>query len=163
MSRRTTQRQLAEDDTKKWLTKERLLLEASHRRIRMQWAREHRNWTFKQWAKVIQSDESIVRLGSRKQLTQVFQKPYKVWLQKNIKPYIRGIRAIVMVWGCFYRIELEDIAILRGYTNKRTRSVTREVILQLYQQMLPEICEDNSVFMQDNALVYTTAVVKNWL
>lgn len=100
----------------------------------------------------------MVRLGSGKQPTLAFGKPKEAWLQKNINPHIRGTRAAVMVWGCFCGVELGDLSIIRRNTDKRTGSITGQLILALYQQQLSEMCEDDSVSMQDNVSVHTAAV-----
>ncbi len=40
------------------------LLTGEHKSKRLNWALEHENWTYEDWAKVVWSDECSVELGS---------------------------------------------------------------------------------------------------
>src|SRR5579859_1770680 len=64
VSVRTIQRRLSEDGIRKWKAVKRALLSKNHARDRLKWAKEHQHWTIEEWAKVIWSDESVIKKDS---------------------------------------------------------------------------------------------------
>lgn len=46
-----------------WRAKKRPKLTEEHAKLRLEWAKKHKDWTFTEWAKVIWSDESSIEIG----------------------------------------------------------------------------------------------------
>ena len=46
-----------------WRAKKRPRLLEEHAKKRLEWAKQHRNWTYTEWSKVIWSDESSIKVG----------------------------------------------------------------------------------------------------
>jgi len=105
----------------------------------------------------------MVRIGEGKRRIWVFRRPGEVWRENHIDPYIKGSRAGVMIWSCFSGTDLGDLVIIRSHAGKRTGTINGMDILNLYQQQLGPFCQEDSVFMQDNAPVHSATIVTDWL
>ncbi|GFX49912.1 transposable element Tcb2 transposase [Trichonephila clavipes] len=65
---------------------ERLLpLKVDHRRHRLQWCREHKNWTTDQWSRVLFTDESRLSTRSNSQRVLIWRKIGTRFYTSNIK------------------------------------------------------------------------------
>ena len=69
VSRRTIQRQLAEQNIRKWRAAERPLLEKYYKKLRLEWAKRYRHYSAKDWTVVVWSDEVSVSRTDNKTAT----------------------------------------------------------------------------------------------
>ena len=109
------------------------------------------------------SDECSIQRGSGKQPIWVFRTPGEKWLEECLDPQLPKGTISIIIWAAFAGKQKGIIRILRGNPNIRRGGIRKEDILQLYQETLPQMVENNEVFMQDNAPVHTAYVVRDWL
>ena len=64
ISEQTIRRRFQEEGIRKWRGLKRPLLNSKHAKQRLQWAREHKDWTVEDWAKVVWSNESAIQKDS---------------------------------------------------------------------------------------------------
>jgi len=103
ISTRTIQRRLKERDIGKWRAVNRALLTEAHAQTHLKWAREHKEWTTKDWSKVIWSDESAIKKDSDARTVWVWrhQNKREKYLPKNVEGKKRNEGISQMIWGCF--------------------------------------------------------------
>ncbi len=160
------QRQLEEQNIKKWHAVDRPLLEAKHKQQRLEWARRYRHYTAEDWEVVFWSDEMSVCKMDTKPNTWVFRTPKEKWDQDCIETKATGSRTSVMFWGFIagrLRGPLTTLVPDEGRMGKK--GVTAEIILDAYKECLADIMEEDlgQVFMQNNARVHTTKLIMDWL
>jgi len=68
-----------------------------------------------------------------------------------------------MVWACFSGRRKGPIRVLYGDPNVGRGGIRAVDILQLYGEVLPQLVQEDDVFMQDNARVHTAHIVRDWL
>ncbi len=93
----TLQQRLHEKNVKKHCQREKLLLTGAHRQKRFNWALEHENWTYDDWAKVIWSDECLIELGSGHRKPWVFYRVGQDFQETDAVETRKRIR--VMIWA----------------------------------------------------------------
>jgi len=80
VSQTTLRRRLKEVELFSQIHRRKSVLKPHHRRVRLQWARKHLNWTFEDWIRVIWSDESTIILGRKSRRRRCIRK--RVMLSK---------------------------------------------------------------------------------
>jgi transposase len=68
-----------------------------------------------------------------------------------------------MFWGGFCWSRRSSLTPLLGDPSAPKGGVSGNTIRALYEEILPTICEPGSIFLQDNASVHTSHVVKEFL
>ena len=77
----------------------RLLLTESHKQKRLEWARQHREWTIEDWKKVLWSDETMICVGGQKSKFVRVVDGHE--LTDAHFDLTTKFPTIVMFWGCF--------------------------------------------------------------
>ena len=101
------------------------LISKKNRKARLQFAREHRNWTIKDWSKILWSDESKYNLFSSDGIKYI-RRPENQ--RDNVRyqvPTVKHGGGSVMVWGCFSR---DGIGPLHRITGIMDRYVYEEIL-----------------------------------
>lgn len=160
---RTIRRLLREMGLRKWRQHRRPELTDEHARKRLQWARAHEDFMVEDWARVVWSDECTIECGAGVAPVWTFLRPSEQILRKDVRSKRTGKGVSQMFWGAFGQRIHADLIDLHGDPEARRGGVTARVIYNLYLQMLPEILNEDSIFMQDNAPVHTARVVKSLL
>ncbi|GFV62237.1 transposable element Tcb2 transposase [Trichonephila clavipes] len=75
-----------------------LPLKVDHRRHRLQWCREHKNWTTDQWSRVLFTDESRFSTRSDSQRFLIWREIGTRFYPSNIKERHRYVGPGVLVW-----------------------------------------------------------------
>lgn len=128
---------------------------------RLKWAREHQNWTLRQWHSIIWSDESKFDVCVGDTRKRVLRTPSEAYhndcLVKKVK-----FPASVMVWGCMSGSGVGKLHFIDGIVNaQRYKTILEESFLPSI-----EICkaaEDEFIFQQDGAPCHTAKSIKTWL
>lgn len=79
--------------------KEKPLLTQKQKKKRLSWAKEHLNWTPRQWDSVIWSDESRFQLCVGSQKNRVVRRKSEAFKAQCLKRSVK-YPASIMVWGC---------------------------------------------------------------
>ncbi|RVE49097.1 hypothetical protein evm_006218 [Chilo suppressalis] len=127
----------------------------AHRRLRLQFAHEHSEWTLDQWGHVLFSDETRVCLYGSDQRRRVYRvAPENVMLRAASKKLLHYGGGFVMVWGA-------------GFHRYKSNAQSRGLIADLYIADILEnvvvpysgYIEDDMLLMHDNARPHTARIV----
>ncbi|GFY05058.1 transposable element Tcb2 transposase [Trichonephila clavipes] len=138
-----------------------LPLKVDHRRHRLQWRREHKNWTFNQWSHVLFTDESRFSTRSDSQRVLICREIGTRFYTSNIKERHHYGGPGFLVWGGI---------MLNGETELHIFD-RGSVIGDRYceEVLLPHVClfrgdiGPDFIFMDDNARTHRTIAVEDLL
>lgn len=100
VSTQTVRRALVEEDMVPVVKKKRPLLTKRQRKLRLEFALKHREWTVEDWKKVLWSDETkINRIGSDGR-SYVWKKKGEPLSTRLTTPTVKHGGGNLMVWGC---------------------------------------------------------------
>ena len=134
-------------------------LTLAHRQFRLQFARDHINWTARQWRRVYFSDESRFCLYSNDSRIRTWRRRNERFDRRCIMPVRAYNGGSVMVWGCISVTGRTDLVILPPpamTSNRYINDVLRPHVLPLRR------LHQNFVFMQDNARPHTANVTRRF-
>ena len=135
ISEQTIRRRPRENGIAKHKAVKQPFLMAQHIAACLKWAREHSNWTIKQWQSMIWSDETNVRNQNDPRPQLVFRHCNKCekYDPKNIQPKSGYGGASQIVWRCFIVDKLSPIVFMDS-------SVTKDVYISMLSgNLLPFI------------------------
>ena len=162
-SKSTLYRELKAYGLTNWLSKKRPLLTEEVAAKRLTWCKEREHWTYENWCKVIWSDECSVERGTGKERGWVFRFPDEKWTKQMIQPYKKGKGVSVMVWGAFYsRGEQSGLLRLGRDPDAKKNRYTAASYVGVLDEELPTLFEPGLLFIQDNAPIHISRLVKEW-
>lgn len=161
----TLRRRLKEAGIRKWRAVGRCLLRQKDAKARYKWARAHRHWSKEDWAKIVWSDECLIKQDSDPRQLWVFRRQNKreKYDPKNIRAKLKYGGAKQMVWACFCGNKLGPIVFTEGTINSHVYITILETKLLPFIQALKDDENSNIVFQQDNAKVHTSKISSAWL
>ncbi|GFY21182.1 transposable element Tcb2 transposase [Trichonephila clavipes] len=135
-------------------------LTRQHRTVRLQWCREHHNWTEQDWACVLFSDESRFSLSSdcRRQL---------IWREsgtaypENIQEKDRYPTCSIMVWAGIMINGRTRLHVVANGTMTGQRYIDK--VLLPHVHLFRGAVGDKFVFIDDNATCHRTLTVQDCL
>ncbi|GFX63541.1 transposable element Tcb2 transposase [Trichonephila clavipes] len=136
-------------------------LTRQHRTARLQWCREHHNWTEQDWACVLFSDESRFSLSSDCRRQLIWRENGTAYRPENIQENYRYTTCSIMVWTGIMingRTRLHVVAngIMTG------QRYIDEVLLP-HVRLFRGAVGDKFVFMDDIATCHRTLAVQDCL
>lgn len=140
-------------------------LTVAHRRARLQFAQEHRDWTFDQWSNVLFTDESRVSLHGSDRRQRVYRRPGERYSQCCIEETVAYGGGSVMVWGGISLtartalVFVEPTARIRGLTSDR---YITDILADHVVPYAGYIGQD-MLLMHDNARPHVAHVVTQYL
>jgi hypothetical protein len=114
----TVQRRLRQVGLEGCVAIRKPLLRSVNKVKRLNWAKEHRNWTEDDWKKVLWSDESKFELFGCKRRVFVRRRPTEKMLPQCIQPTVKHGGGSVMIWGCFAGDTVGDLVKIDGILKK---------------------------------------------
>ena len=136
------------------------VLTAEHKKRRLQFAKDHVNWTVEQWKSVMFSDETIITSCCLDSRQLVWTKNTDPLDTKTILEVPQGGGPRIMLWSCITWDGMHDLVNLEGKVNAiRYTETLQEYMLpvkQKYFQGKPFI------FQQDNATIHNAQVTKDF-
>ena len=135
-------------------------LTLGHRRARLQFARNHVNWTMRQWRNVYFSDESRFGLYGNDARIRTWRHRGERFNQRCIMPIRAHNGGSVMVWGCISLRGRTELVILPPPAMTSIRYVND--VLQPHILPLKRQLRQNFVFMQDNARPHTANITQQF-
>ncbi|GFV04115.1 transposable element Tcb2 transposase [Trichonephila clavipes] len=136
-------------------------LTRQHRIARLQWCREHHNWTEQDWACVLFSDESRFSLSSDCRRQLIWRESGTAYRPENIQKKDQYPTCSIMVWAGI---------IINGYTRLHvvangTMTCQRYIdeVLLPHVRLFRGAVGDKFVFMDDNATCHRTLAVQDCL
>ncbi|GFT04317.1 transposable element Tcb2 transposase [Trichonephila clavipes] len=138
-----------------------VLLTRQHRTVRLQWCREHHNWTEQDWACVLFSDESRFSLSSDCRRQLMWRESGTAYRPENIQEKDRYPTCSIMVWAGIMINGRTRLHVVANGTMTGQRYID-EVLLP-HVRLFIGAFGDKFVFMDDNATCHRTLTVQDCL
>ncbi|GFX66196.1 transposable element Tc1 transposase [Trichonephila clavipes] len=138
-----------------------LPLKVGHRRHRLQWCREPRNWTTAQWSRVLFTEESRFSTRSNSQHVFIGREIGTRFYPSNIKERHRYGDPGVLVWGGIMLNGRTELHIFDRGSAIGDRYC--EEVLLPYVRLFRGAINPDFIFMDDNAQPHRTLAVKELL
>ncbi|GFV82729.1 transposable element Tcb2 transposase [Trichonephila clavipes] len=132
-----------------------------HRTARLQWCREHHNWTEQDWACVLFSDESRFSLPSDCRRQLIWRESGTAYRPENIQEKDRYPTRSIMVWAGIMINGRTRLHVVANGTMTSQRYID-EVLLP-HVRLFRGAVGDKFVFMEDNATCHRTLAVQDCL
>ncbi|GFU54949.1 transposable element Tcb2 transposase [Trichonephila clavipes] len=136
-------------------------LTRQHRTARLQWCREHHNWTEQDWACVLFSDESRFSLSSDCRRQLIWRESGTAYRPENIQEKDRYPTCSIMVWAGIMINGRTRLHVVANGTMTGQRYID-EVLLPHVRHFRGAV-GDKFVFMDDNATCHRTLAVQDCL
>ncbi|GFW95921.1 transposable element Tcb2 transposase [Trichonephila clavipes] len=132
-----------------------------HRTARLQWCREHHNWTEQDWACVLFSDESRFCLSSDCRRQLIWRESGTAYRPENIQEKDRYPTCSIMVWAGIMINGRTRLHVVANGTMTGQRYID-EVLLP-HVRLFRGAVGNKFVFMDDNATCHRTLAVQDCL
>ncbi|GFT21460.1 transposable element Tcb2 transposase [Trichonephila clavipes] len=136
-------------------------LTRQHRTARLQWCREHHNWTEQDWACVLFSDESRFSLSSDCRRQLIWRESGTAYRPENIQEKDRYPTCSIMVWAGIMINGRTRLHVVANGTMTGQRYID-EVLLP-HVRLFRGAVGDKFVFMDDSATYHRTLAVQDCL
>ncbi|GFX97556.1 transposable element Tcb2 transposase [Trichonephila clavipes] len=136
-------------------------LTRQHRTARLQWCREHHNWTEQDWACVLFSDESRFSLSSDCRRQLIWRESGTAYRPENIQEKDRYPTCSIMVWAGIMINGRTRLHVVANGTMTGQRYI--EEVLLPHVRLFRGAVGDKFIFMDDNATCYRTLAVQDCL
>ncbi|GFS71370.1 transposable element Tc1 transposase [Trichonephila clavipes] len=136
-------------------------LTRQHRTARLQWCREHHNWTEQDWACVLFSDESRFSLSSDCRRQLIWRESGTAYRPENIQEKDRYPTCSIMVWAGIMINGRTHLHVVANGTLTGQRYID-EVLLS-HVRLFCGAVGDKFDFMDDNATCHRTLAVQDCL
>ncbi|GFX05042.1 transposable element Tc1 transposase [Trichonephila clavipes] len=161
VSRFTVARRLHKGDLFARRPERCLPLKVDHRRHRLQWCREHKNWTSDQWRRVLFTDESRFSTRSDSQRVLIWREIGTRFYTSNIKERHHYGGPGVLVWGGIMLNGRTELHIFDRGSVIGDRYC--EEILLPHVRLFRGAIGPDFIFMEDNARPHQTLAVEELL
>lgn len=136
------------------------LLTKRHRQLRLQWAREHRDWTMDEWKRVAWSDESRFLIHHVDGRVRVRRLPGEQLLPSCTAGHTQAGGGGIMLWGTFSWATLGPVVVVEQTMN--AANYLNIIADQLHPYMASVFPTGNGIFQQDNAPCHKARIVLEW-
>ncbi|GFU58156.1 transposable element Tcb2 transposase [Trichonephila clavipes] len=136
-------------------------LTRQHRTARLQWCREHHNWTEQDWACVLFSDESRFSLSSDCRRQLIWRESGTAYRPENIQEKDRYPTCSIMVWAGIMINGRTRLHVVANGTMTGQRYID-EVLLP-HVRLFRSAVGDKFVFMDVNTTCHRTLAVQDCL
>lgn len=157
----TVRRRLREQNLSSFVPATGPLLDAGHRRQRLEFSRTHADWDMDDWRNVLFTDESRFTRYSPDGRQRVWRRPGERYAQSCFSPRVQFGGGGVMIWGGISLEARTDLVLLRGGSLNADRYI-RECLEQHVVPYMPFIGE-NFLLMQDNARPHIARMTRQYL
>ncbi|KAG2193075.1 hypothetical protein INT47_008900 [Mucor saturninus] len=141
------------------IARKKPFINEKQRKRRLEFAKQHQNWSLEDWRKVIFTDESSFQTSSCSSVVRVRRRPNEVMLPSCLAPTFQSRRSSLSVWGGIGYNRRTNLVLLK----KGERS-SAQFINQVYEPFLKDFFNGSSsaILMEDNALIHTSKVARKW-
>lgn len=136
-------------------------LTVAHRQARLQFARNHLNWTIQQWASILFSDESRMTLHGSDGRRNVIRRPGERHSQCCIRETVSYGGGSVMFWGGISLTGRTDLVFINRGALTAPRYITE--ILEEHVMPYAGYIGENFELMHDNARPHVAQIVTQYL
>ncbi|GFW72274.1 transposable element Tcb2 transposase [Trichonephila clavipes] len=138
-------------------------LTRQHRTARLQWCREHHNWTEQDWPCVLFSDESRFSLSSDCRRQLIWRESGIAYRPENIQEKDRYPTCSIMVWAGIMINGCTRLHVVANGTMTGQRYIDKVLLPHIYIRLFRGAVGDKFVFMDDNATCHRTLAVQDCL
>ncbi|CAK1587683.1 unnamed protein product [Parnassius mnemosyne] len=143
-------------------------LTAQHRRDRLEFARNHCEWTLEQWRTVLFSDETRICLFCNDRRRRVYRRQRERFTQPCFEESVEYGGGSCMFWGGISvdgKTELVCVSRTRGGRGQGSLNAGRYITEILEEHVVPYAgyVGDGFMLMHDNARCHTAAIVRDYL
>ncbi|KAI1005874.1 hypothetical protein K3495_g2346 [Podosphaera aphanis] len=167
VSPETIRHALKQEGLKAFKKKKKPLLSKSHRRARLKWAFDHKDWTIDDWKRVIWSDETKINRITSGGIRYAWGKDHNSLSPATVGETIKFERGSLMIWGCMSWFGVRRMSHVVGRMNsEQLLSTLKTCLLPALDQIATQpdfFAATDLIFQQDNDPKHTSAVTKNWL
>ena len=136
------------------------LVTKGNRAARLQWAKEHREWTVEDWKRVVWSDESRFTLFRSDGRVWVWRLPGERLMPECVVPTVKHGGGGAMFWGCFSWYGVGPLVVVPGNLN------SEKYCDILDNEMLPTMWrlygDSEALFQDDNATCHVSRFTMGW-
>lgn len=136
------------------------LLRQGNRQKRIQYAKEHKDWTAEMWNRVLYTDESKFEVFGSKRRQYVRRRPGERYISQCIQPTIKHGGGSVFVWGC---ISASGVGNLIRISDKLNARRYLQILKDFGVPSGRRLIGPNFMMQQDNDPKHTSRIVKNYL
>jgi Transposase/DDE superfamily endonuclease len=153
----TVRNYLHDEGVGSYVARKKPLLTPKHRKDRLRWSRDKRNWG-DEWKQVVWSDESRFALFESDGRVRVWRNPGESYNENCILPTVKFGGGSVMFWGCFGWHGVGPLVVVDGNMN------SDDYINILANNFIPWVDNyPNSIFQQDGAPCHTSNYSVWWM
>ena len=138
------------------------LLTKAHAKARLDWCREHKEWSNPEWKRVIFTDESRFCMNRPDGGERVWRRVHEKYHVSCIAPTVKFGGGGVMFWGCF---SWQGVGPLVRVDGTMDSDVYVDTLAEHFIPWVRPLLEQdaNLIFQQDNASIHTSAYSKWWM
>ena len=142
------------------VAKKKPLLRSANRKKRLQWARDHKNWSIDDWNRVLWTDESKFEVFGSKRRTFVRRRSNEKMLDACLTPSVKHGGGNVMIWGCFGNGRVGNLFQIKGILDQRGyHSILQRQAIPSGQRVIGR----NFIMQQDNDPKHTSKLCTTYL
>jgi Transposase/DDE superfamily endonuclease len=146
-------------DIKSYWAKKKPFISEKNQKIRLEWAKQHREWTVNQWRQVMWTDESpfMLRYQGKKRVLRFANERYvKDFMMGTVKHDKK-----INVWGCFSYQGVGDLCNVQGHLDQNQfKQILIRHLVPSMNRMFPD---GSGIFQQDNDPKHTAHSVQDYL
>ena len=156
---RTIQRRATESGLLCYRTAKKPFISSKNRLARLEFAREHLNWTISKWKSVLFSDESKFNFKGSDGYSRVRRPKGERCNPRYSKGTVKHGGGNIMVWGSFSGQGIGPIQKIDGIMDRFVyKNILENTMLPYAEEEMPL----KWIFQQDNDPKHTSKVVKEW-
>lgn len=156
---RTIRRRLVEVGLHGRVSRKKPLVTARQRRLRIEFARSHANWTTNEWKYIVWSDETKINRMGQDGARYVRRPKGTAFHPKYVLPVIKHGGGSLNVWGCFSWCGVGPIHRIDGtLTAVKYIDILKERLVDWADENMPVIWK----FQQDNDPKHTAGITKQF-
>jgi transposase len=162
LSDSTIKRILLPYHLRKWQCKKRPELGPEVVNLRYQWALLRKDWSVKDWALIIFSDESSVERGNGGQREWAWRTATQKWNPQFVQTYTKGHDISIMIWGAIWIGGRSDVVIMTRDEQAKRNGYSANSYIDVLNETIEQCWQPGMTFMQDNAPIHTAKKVTEW-
>ena len=152
VSAQTVRRRLLAKGLRGCVAAKKPKLTDNHKRKRLQWAKERREWVEDDWSRVLWSDESTFELWRTKGRVWVRRRPGERFSEECIVPTVKNGGGKIMVWGTMARSGVGSLTVIEGRLNSEAYI---RIVKRYVRKDGKKLVGRRYIFQQDGAPCHT--------
>jgi transposase len=138
------------------------LLTPYHRKLRLEWAKKHKDWTIDKWRHVIFSDETKINLFGSDGRKWCWKRPNIPLEERTIDLTMKYGGGNIIIWGCF---TIDGVGFASRIYGTMDGELYKNILNDELQQTIKwyKLKKKDVILQQDKASVHTANSVRNYI